>query len=575
MPVSELLSAVLNEPLVATLAGPRSFERGLVYLEEGHVGPLRVSAERVAAHVQGAAGYEVELSANGGRLRYECSCPVGSDGTFCKHCVAVALRWLRHHGTPGPTLDDARELLESLPAATLAELLIDHAHQDDVLARRLLLMTTRPASGAEVDAVVLRALIDQAFAYHNFVPYREMYGYLRGIDEMLEVLDGLLDEGHSGQVTELCEYALAAAERALDHVDDSGGQMREALERLEDLHLRACQRAQPDPAALAARLFAREVEGEWDVFDRAVARYADVLGDAGLARYRELADERWATVPALGPGQDTRGRYGTRFRITRIMETLAELSGSLADQIAVRERDLASGYSFLQIAELCHSHGDDDAALEWAQRGNAAIRDAPDPRLRSFLIGAYRRRGRHADALEQSLAAFAARPALETYRDVAQDAQALGQWPERRAAAMTLLASQGTESPTVSRHPSLRGRGCSELVRVLLWEGDPDAAWRAANEGGCTRDLWLELADRRREQHPEDALTVYRRHVEDVIGHKDKRAYQRAVAIIDETIRALYAECGRSEEFPEYVDGVRATHKPKRNLMKLMASSLP
>ena len=195
--------------------------------------------------------------------------------------------------------------------------------------------------------------------------------------------------------------------------------------------------------------------------------------------------------------------------------------------------------------------------------------------MRSFLIGAYRRRGRHADALEQSPAAFAARPALETYRDVAQDAQALGQWPERRAAAMTLLTSQGTESPTVSRHPSLRGRGCSELVRVLLWEGDPDAAWRAANEGGCTRDLWLELADRRREQHPEDALTVYRRHVEDVIGHKDKRAYQRAVAIIDETIRALYAECGRSEEFPEYVDGVRATHKPKRNLMKLMASSLP
>ncbi|MBK5116423.1 MAG: SWIM zinc finger family protein [Thermoleophilia bacterium] len=573
--MSELLSAVLNEPLVATLAGPRSFERGLVYLEEGHVGPLRVSAERVAAHVQGAAGYEVELSANGGRLRYECSCPVGSDGTFCKHCVAVALRWLRHHGTPGPTLDDARELLESLPAATLAELLIDHAHQDDVLARRLLLMTTRPASGAEVDAVVLRALIDQAFAYHNFVPYREMHGYLRGIDEMLEVLDGLLDEGHSGQVTELCEYALAAAERALDHVDDSGGQMREALERLEDLHLRACQRAQPDPAALAARLFAREVEGEWDVFDRAVARYADVLGDAGLARYRELADERWATVPALGPGP---GHSRTLRRALSDHADHGNSRGAVGEPRRSDRRARARSREQVQLppdrraVPLTRRR---DAALEWAQRGNAAIRDAPDPRLRSFLIGAYRRRGRHADALEQSLAAFAARPALETYRDVAQDAQALGQWPERRAAAMTLLTSQGTESPTVSRHPSLRGRGCSELGRVLLWEGDPDAAWRAANEGGCTRDLWLELADRRREQHPEDALTVYRRHVEDVIGHKDKRAYQRAVAIIDETIRALYAECGRSEEFPEYVDGVRATHKPKRNLMKLMASSLP
>ncbi|MGH2968961.1 MAG: hypothetical protein ACRDK0_07840 [Solirubrobacteraceae bacterium] len=111
--------------------------------------------------------------------------------------------------------------------------------------------------------------------------------------------------------------------------------------------------------------------------------------------------------------------------------------------------------------------------------------------------------------------------------------------------------------------------------RVLLWEGDPDGAWNAAGEGGCTPQLWLELADRRREHHPEDALPVYRRHVEDVIAHKDKRAYQQAVELINETIRALFSECGRAEDFAAYLDEIRATHKPKRNLMKLMADSPP
>ena len=112
-------------------------------------------------------------------------------------------------------------------------------------------------------------------------------------------------------------------------------------------------------------------------------------------------------------------------------------------------------------------------------------------------------------------------------------------------------------------------------MRVVIWEGDADAAWRAANDGGCTPDLWLKLVELRRAEYPEDAIGVYRRHVEDVIADKDKRAYAEAVRLIDETMRALYMESGRSEDFDAYVEEVRAAHKPKRNLMKLMAGLEP
>ena len=76
----------------------------------------------------------------------------------------------------------------------------------------------------------------------------------------------------------------------------------------------------------------------------------------------------------------------------------------------------------------------------------------------------------------------------------------------------------------------------------------------------------------RRAEHPEDALGVYRRHVEEVIAGKDKRAYAEAVRLIDETMRALYAESGQPEDFDSYVEEVRAAHRAKRNLMKLMAA---
>jgi len=559
---------------VAGFASTPSHERGLAYLEAGRVGTLRASAERVGATVQGSEEYQAELRAKGGKLRFSCSCPIGREGAFCKHCVAVVLAWSREGDNPAPTLDDARAHLETLPQGELVELLIDHAHDDEALARKLLLRTATPTS-ATADVASLRALIEQAFAHREFVPYREVWGYVRGIEEAIDVLETQLEEGGGGDVVGLAEHALKLAEGALDQVDDSDGRMGDAIARLEELHLNACIKAQPDPTALAERLFAWELDGPWDVLDQAVIRYAEVLGDTGLARYRELAAKEWAEVPKLAPGEDSRERFRSRFRITRIMQALAQHSGNLADLIAVEERDLSIGYRFLQIAELCREHGEDDMALEWAERGMAAFAEDPDPRLRAFLIEEYRRRGRSAEALEHSAQAFNTRPTLESYRELATDAKALGEWEERRRSALSLLGRPEPDPPGAVRHPSLRGRGCSELVRVLIWEDDVDAAWQAANEGGCTPDLWLRLADLRRPEHPEDALGVYRRHVENVIAGKDKRAYAEAARLIDETMRALFAESGRSEDFDAYVEEVRTAHKPKRNLMKAMAELEP
>ncbi|MFN2627154.1 MAG: DUF6880 family protein [Gaiellaceae bacterium] len=495
---------------------------------------------------------------------------MGRDMAFCKHWVAAALSWLERHESPLPTLDDARGYLEGLSVASLVDLLIDHAHEDDRLARKLLLQAARPRGNACADIASLRAVIDQAFAYNGFVPYREVWGYVQGIEEVVDILGGLIEEDRAGEVVELAEYALAALECSFEGVDDSDGQLGEVAAQLETLHLDACRRAAPDPRALARRLFAREIDSEWDIFGRAVVRYSDVLGDPGIAEYQALAEEMWTEVPQLRPGDDDHDRYGSRLRITRVMECLAEVSGSLAEQVAVRERDLAIGYRFLQIAELCRAHDDHDAALTWAERGMSAFSERPDPRLRAFIVDEYRRRGRSREALEQSLAAFDERPTLETYREVATDARPLGEWPQRREAALKQLRAPKPPAARPGHHRSPLDRGHSELVRALLWEDDPDAAWSAALNGGCTDSLWLELADRRRPEHPRDTLGVYRDHVERIIGRKDKHAYEEAVRLIDQTIRGLFAETGLATDFPAYVAHVRATHKPKRNLMKLL-----
>jgi len=133
----------------------------------------------------------------------------------------VALSWLEDPGLSGPTLDNARAYLRTLPSDSLVELLVEQAHEDERLARKPLLLSARPGRDAAVDVVSLRALIDQAFAYHGFVPYREVGGYVQGIQETIDELDELLVQGRAAEVIGLAEYTLTAFEQALEQIDDS------------------------------------------------------------------------------------------------------------------------------------------------------------------------------------------------------------------------------------------------------------------------------------------------------------------------------------------------------------------
>jgi hypothetical protein len=83
---------------------------------------------------------------------------------------------------------------------------------------------------AAANVASLRAPIEQAFAFRGFVPYREVWGYVRGIEEAIDVLEAQLEQGDGGDVVDLAEHALKAAERALDHIDDSYGQMGDAID---------------------------------------------------------------------------------------------------------------------------------------------------------------------------------------------------------------------------------------------------------------------------------------------------------------------------------------------------------
>jgi uncharacterized Zn finger protein len=615
---------------IRSLAGDLWFARGEAYLEQGRVRDLTEHQGALSATVSGTSEYRVRLWVQRGEIASSCTCPLGDDEQFCKHCVAVALAWLASgegqvKANRQSSLDDnLRSFLEQQEKQKLIEIVLLEASENRRLRDRLTLEAARLSSSG-VNLSVFRKSIAAALNTGR-VDYYSMGRYARRVQQVINSVAELLNDGHAKAVVQLTEFALGKLERAIGEVDDSDGHMGEIVESFEELHLSACEQAQEDPLVLATRLFEWELTSDWDIFSGAAAEYADVLGSQGLKRYRLLAEAEWAEVPALEPGSSRLLSRGgqldeaeasaclNRSRITSIMETLARQTGDVEALVAVLRRDLSIPYAFLEIAEVYRNAGHHDKALEWAEQG-VRVFSQTDSRLSDFLADEYHRRGRHAEAMELIWAEFLANPELETYKKLQSHTLQMSdnlqivvtekkgtpnandstnatrrsvprqtkvrrtapenpewlQWREKALAHLrTVIDTEKLAAKPAKTH-QFRQREVdhSQLVEIFLWEKNYEDAWQEATAGGCADYLLLQLADATAKDHPERALPVYKELIAPTLSQTNNQAYAEAIKLLRKLSRVMSA-LNRSAEFDDYLIALRVEHKRKRNFIKLL-----
>jgi len=319
---------------------------------------------------------------------------------------------------------------------------------------------------------------------------------------------------------------------------------------------------------LAERLFRFETTLPFGLCSFDATTYRAALGKEGLRRYRELAEVEWRK---LKPRDAKDGYDAHRSRITRIMERLAEASGDVEELVAIKSRDLSSGYSYLDIAEIWTKAKQSDKALEWAERGLKAFPERPDNRLRDFLVAAYLKRKRNDEAMQLTWVQFEERPILEHYKKLHDVAGKLDLWPEQRNRALARIAETiAREASTTSRwKPKPSAPNYSLRVEVALWEKDLDAAWAAANQGICDRNLLIALAGKLEPFRPEDAISLYRRVVPLIVEQTNNAAYEEAIKLIRKVGGLMKAQ-NQSRPFGDYLAELRVQFKPKRNFIKLL-----
>lgn len=467
---------------------------------------------------------------------------------------------MRSTRTTSPAAPEPGELhgrLVALGADALAGLLVERSREDERLHARLLTLTAGEKTASDVDFHRLAHAFDVAVDPGGFVPWNEAWGFAQALEEVIEVAEGQLGGGHEDAIVAFAEHALRKVEGAFEYVDDSGGELGELITKLEALHLAACRETRPDPVELAERLFQWELSSDWETFSDSVERYADALGPVGVARFRELAEVAWRDVPERTTEGWSDGGL-RRFRLSRMLETLARSAGDVDAVVAVLARDRSSAYRYLLIAEELHTAGRTDNAIEWAERGLAAFSEDSDDRLVDFLCDRYGETGQRERGVTLAWESLEASRRLFAYQRVARLVQP-SDWASERERALALLRDQ----PATPFGP----RDRTEVVAALLWGDDLDAAWREAKDGGCRRDLWLALARRRERDHPADALEVYLAQLEPSIRHSDNHTYAGAVEWLEKA-EELHGRLDRRDAFDELIIDLRKRHRAKRNLMK-------
>ena len=572
------LASLLTASKVAQLAGPRSYARGVGYHDDGRVEIDSQMDGRVEALVRGTVPYRVALWVQGRTVDWSCTCPMGEDREFCKHCVAVALalqqgderkkpRGHRKAATRRPEVD-LRDYVSSLGASELADLVMEQVDTDWRLRERLTAHAAASA-GSGMEERLWRSRLEAAFEPDGgFVDYRDAPTWAAGIEDVLDGMDELVEASHAGVVVTLVEHAHRLVEGAVEYVDDSDGWITNIAAHLGETHLRACELASPDPVELARRLADLELTSELDTFHRAAAVYAEVLGADGLAEYRRVIEPRWRKLKPKADQWST-----ARFRLSEAMTGIA-LAVHDPDELArVKQHDLHGPDDYREVAESFRSAGRVQEAVEWARRGLEAHAGRPwqTSPLRELLAEMLRECGDIDGAVHAFWQAFEAHPSIDAYRRLLTEADRTGgrdAWRERAVASLReRVAARRPDDATARSMVTVTP--AVALVEVLLHEDDVDGAWATASAYGCTDRLWLTLARARGRDHPLDAIPVYERAAYAAIDTRNNKGYHAAVDHLA-AVEKLARQAGEPARFDVVLTEVRSKHKQKRNLIALL-----
>ena len=456
-------------------------------------------------------------------------------------------------------VSDIEDYLKAQSVETLCDLILEETERNQGFRRRLQLL--KDAETKEIDVPALRKALKKAILTNGrFIDYHETASWVYDIEAVTEAIAALSLEKHAYAVRDLSAYGMTLLSGSLEYVDDSDGETQFLFEALQSLHIEACLASKADPEELAEFLLREELKDDFCFFEDVLTRYAEVLGEAGLARYRALADELWAAQPSIVahyPGFKEPKRDRERSHLRNILTRLYE--GDAKALIRIFEKDLSDESRYLALACQYDADCQPEKALEIAEKGwEIFCQIFEHSSLREYLAEAYSRAGRVQDVWALLWKAYDALPSWDGYERLKFYGERLNLWEDWKNKVISRVNETATP------------KNAGLVIQIYLAEDMPEEAWNTMRKYGCDDWLLLKLADIRGITHPQDAIDVYKPIIEAKIQITNNEAYAQAFGLVKKIHALSVNDEARNKAFIDQLAYLEKKYKAKRNMIRLL-----
>ena len=403
----------------------------------------------------------------------------------------------------------------------------------------------------------IEAAMTEAFQPDEFISYNASYGFVRGLEEVAQRLEELVEDGgQAATAASLYELFLAGAYEKAEEIDDSGGSLGMFVTDLFCGWTRARQAAAADPEETIDLLLGWMDGDDYGFCHRLERDLVKVLAPEGLGAFAERVRAR---LDASAP--DDRGSAGYPRRqwtevLKHILAARADAEGYLR---LCKESALASADCEV-LAGIHEGRGDLQEALSWVERGLALVDGerigmSAEYDLKKRQRELLPRLGRGGEAIAAAWMDFENGPGEYTYKALMQ----LVPDEERVAWHDKAMAATDGGAPVSVIGLFVETDEVDRLAARIAEISDGDLE-------GMSHSSTLPAAEMLADPHPALAARLFRALGLRIVRAKKSKYYDAALFHF-ERARRCYVAAGSQQRWEVLVNAVRREHGRKYTFM--------
>lgn len=570
--MSNLKIAVTRQALKEE-AGTTYFKRGLDYFKSGYVKNLEIHENHIEGRVRGSCLYRCSIECDNDEdyLYGECDCPLGDEGEFCKHLVALGLAFINGFETPAAAKKksgfDLSKLLKERSREELISLLKGAARQyPDLLEYFRMSYLPEDSNALQKE---LKQKIDRLLELAEECDYEDCYDYdeqyeieqdeerlRQELDQLNNIMEQMFNGSKGSMVMDIAEYAIKTTiQQDLQSEDSCSGLISSML----SFYFKAVQKGLGKAADIAENMIEWESLDSWGALSHVGRYFMDAPARIEKA-WLSAALRHWKTMPVLHM-KDQRMTSAKRSIIEKRLLQEARFDNDTELELKILQHNLSTEEHVLTLGKLLVRLNRRDELLQHLR--DAFIHFPHSCDIRQSLVDELVHCKKYSEAMKIAWQYFEKNPNCSVgYQFLRSAARSCRQGKVFLEKALEYIDAHFEKQRNGITNRSIQ-------VDILVCEKEYERALRIAESGLCSHESLFRLAAVLSKTLPDASARLIKRPLDQFLRETGDKFYEKTISTL-KLYRKYLNNAGKVEQFQEECLAIRQQYKRRRKFIAML-----